>query len=73
MRGGWIVTGAPILPGFVVGLVAIVAADPRMALVRLAPIGGAAVVWSVVFVVRLRQQSAAIDRELDALAELESG
>ena len=71
VRGGWIVTMAPILPGFIVGLAAIVSADPRMALVRLAPIGGAAVVWSVVFVVRLRQQSAAIDRELAALDEME--
>ena len=71
VRGGWLVTMAPILPGFIVGLAAIVSADPRMALVRLAPIGGAAVVWSVVFVVRLRQQSAAIDRELAALDEME--
>ena len=71
VRGGWIVTMAPILPGFIVGLVAISAADPRMALARLAPIGVAAVVWSVVFAVRLRHQSAAIDRELEALGELE--
>ena len=73
VHGGWMVTGAPILPGFVVGLVAIVAADPRMAVVRLAPIGAAFVVWTAVFVVRLRRQSAAIDRELAALDAMERG